>query len=103
MTYSSEHPELVNNPTLGAATTNPFLDQVEAQSIEDHNARIEGREARTVIAENRYPQFMPSGSVPSSTKPELSFKDETPVAESEEEVLEQGLFSSSDYGVSDGD
>lgn len=98
MSFSSEHPELIANTTLGAVTTNPYLDQVEAQTIEDHNARIDGREPRTVIAENRYPQFMPSGSVPSSVQPELSFSSEAPVAEEIDGEEELTMFSSEDYG-----
>lgn len=73
---SQTNPELFENPTLGEATTNPYLDQQEAQATEDYNARLDGREPRTVIAKNRYPQFMPAGSVPSDVQPELEYVGE---------------------------
>lgn len=69
------NPELFENPTLGEATTNPFLDQVEEQRLEDRNARAKGREPRVVIAEGRFPKFISADSVPSSVKPELVYID----------------------------
>jgi hypothetical protein len=80
---SETNPELFENKTLGAATTSPFLDQLEEQKKEDFNARLAGREPRTVVAEDRYPQFMPSGSVPSNIQPKLSYLGES---NEEEEV-----------------
>lgn len=70
---SQTNPELFANPTLGAATVTPFLDQVEEQKKEDFNARIAGKEPRTVIAEDRYPHFMGAGTVPSNVQPKLSY------------------------------
>lgn len=81
---SQTNPELFDNETLGEATTTPFLDQVEAQKVEDFNARYEGREPRNVVAIGRIPgKFKPSGSVPSDYSDEIAFADEyeTPVDE----------------------
>lgn len=83
---SQTNPELFDNETLGEATTTPFLDQVEAQKVEDFNARHEGRDPRTVVAVNRIPgKFKPSGSVPSDYTDEVAFAeasvDESPVDE----------------------
>jgi hypothetical protein len=61
-------PEIWKNPTLGSATTNAYLDEVEAQTIEDRNARIDGREPKIAVHFPRYPQLAESGSVPSEIK-----------------------------------
>ncbi|MGS2592235.1 hypothetical protein [Streptomyces hebeiensis] len=58
-------PEIWKNKTLGAASTNPFLDEVEAQKKEDRVARIEQREPMIAVHHPRFPQMPPSGSVPS--------------------------------------
>lgn len=76
MSLTDTHPELFNNPTLGAATTNAFLDEVEAQNKEDRSARIAGRDPRTIVAVNRYPHYMPSGSVPSNVQDQVVYLDE---------------------------
>lgn len=93
---SSTNPELFENETLGDATTSPFLDQVEAQKKEDFNARLEGREPRIVVAEERYPHFMPSGSVPSDVQPKLSYLGEES-SNSEDETAEVDEFNIEDY------
>jgi hypothetical protein len=95
----SEFPqEAFDNPTLGEATTAPFLDQLEAQNKEDFNARHEGREPRTVSAVNRFPQFMPAGSVPSSVQPELAFSDAGETNPDEDSpVAEDDFFNSEDF------
>lgn len=99
MSFSMDHPELVANPTLGEATATPFLDQVEAQRIEDFNARIEGREPLTVLAEGRYPHFMSAESVPSSTKDELTYVEAgVPVdGENSGEDEDPELFTGEDF------
>lgn len=87
---SETNPELFENPTLGEATTTPFLDQIEAQQKEDFNARHEGREPRTVVALNRIPgKFTPSGSVPSDYSEEIAFEGETESTEEELPVDEE--------------
>lgn len=73
---TATHPELFSNETLGDANKSPYLDQVALQAKEDFNARQEGREPRTVIAEDRDNKFKPSGSVPSDIQPKLSFKED---------------------------
>jgi hypothetical protein len=73
---ASTNPELFTNPTLGAATTSPFLDQVTEQAKEDFNARVAKRQPRTVIAEDRYPKFMKADTVPSNIQPKLSYVDD---------------------------
>lgn len=73
------NPELLENSTLGAATTTPFLDQVEKQNKEDFNARQEGREPRTVVVTNiadRFPGAVSAGSVPSYVQPTLAFEED---------------------------
>jgi hypothetical protein len=94
---SYTHPELFSNPTLGEATKSPFLDQVEAQKIEDFNARDEDRAPRTVVAGNRYPQFMPSGTVSSDIQPDLSYSDGDPVNEGTNVDGNDDPFSDEDY------
>ena len=58
-------PKIWENPTLGSAGAGPFLPEVEKQSIEDYNARKEGREANTVEYVHRYPALTESRTVPS--------------------------------------
>ncbi|MFF5977071.1 hypothetical protein ACFY7C_36825 [Streptomyces sp. NPDC012769] len=89
---SQTNPELFENPTLGSATTSAFLDQEEAQRVEDYNARIDGREPMTVIAVDRYPKFMEPGSQPSDVRDKLEYVDpNSPVAE------QQDLFTQEDF------
>lgn len=52
-------PEIWKNKTLGAATNGVFLDVVEKQQAENRSAAIEGRPARIVKREDRYPGFVP--------------------------------------------
>lgn len=87
---SATNPELFENKTLGAATVTPFLDQVEEQKKEDFNARIAGREPRTVIAEDRYPHFMDANTVPSDVQPKLSYIDPN-------DVEDEAEFNPKDY------
>lgn len=79
MSLSRSNPELFENKTLGEATTSPFLDQVQEQQKEDFNARQEGREARTVVAVDRYPKFMDANTVPSDSQPKLKFSNGDPI------------------------
>lgn len=73
---SESNPELFENERLGEASPLPFLDQMELQKQEDYSARIEGRTPRVVIAEDRFPHLPPSGTVPSSIAPKLSYAEE---------------------------
>lgn len=92
---SQTNPELFENPTLGEATTAPFLDQVEAQKREDFNARHAGREPRTVVALNRIPgKFKPSGSVPSNYTDQIAFEEE---ADPVDEIPVDETQTGSDY------
>lgn len=59
-------PKIWENPTLGSVGAGPFLPEVEKQSIEDYNARKEGREANTVEYVHRYPALTESRTVPST-------------------------------------
>lgn len=89
---SQTNPELFTNKTLGEATTSPFLDQVEAQKKEDFNARKDNSEPRTVVAEERYPKYMPSGSVPSDIQPKLSY-----IEPSDPDGIPEDVFSPEDF------
>jgi hypothetical protein len=60
------NPELFENPTLGEANPLPFLEEVEAQRVEDRNARFEKREPGIAVRDVRYPALPPSGTVPST-------------------------------------
>jgi hypothetical protein len=75
-------PEIWDNPTLGDAATNPRLDQIERQQIEDRAAKYEGREPREIVVENTYPGWQPdthprTGTVASNFTP-VRFADERP-------------------------
>lgn len=63
------NPEIWDNPTLGAAANNRSLTEVEAQLKENDSARKEGRDPLIAVNEEKYPQFAPSGSVPSDVNP----------------------------------
>lgn len=94
---SETNPELFENPTLGEATTSPFLDQVEEQKKEDFNARHEGREPRTVLALNRIPgKFIPSESVPSDYSEQLAYEGEDSLIGEAPPVDENEVSESSD-------
>lgn len=67
-------PEIWKNPTLGSVGAGPFLNEIEKQSQEDYNARREGREPKVVEYVKRYPQMMPSGTIP-SVQDEFVFLD----------------------------
>lgn len=45
---------ILNNPELGKATDTPFLDEIEAQAVENAAATAEKREPRKVIPRNRF-------------------------------------------------
>lgn len=83
-------PKIWDNPTLGEATNNLFLDEVEAQAKEDRAARREGRTPETIQREVRYPTMPPSGSVPSSVSDKLVViskgEEESPVEKTETEA-----------------
>ena len=72
MRLVNTNPDLFKNPTLGEANPTVFLDEVELQNIEDKAARFEKREPSVARRAVRYPTYMPSGSVPSSVKPEVN-------------------------------
>src|SRR5882762_1801406 len=48
-------PEIWKNPTLGAAATNGFLDEIQAQEIENAAAKREGREPWIAVRLNSHP------------------------------------------------
>lgn len=50
-------PNIWKNKDLGVSQL-PFLDEVEAQAMEDYAARAEGRPARVVTHYPRKPEFM---------------------------------------------
>ena len=94
-------PKIWENPTLGAAAAGPFLDEIEAQTAEDLNARREGREPLVARHVDRYPKF-PEFNVPSTVSTvelvpasEVFLVEESPVAESfsSEVDLEEDEFS----------
>jgi hypothetical protein len=62
-------PEIWNNPTLGSATTTPFLDVLEEQELENRRAKAEGRKPMVAKRDIVYPDYIPSGSVPSDIHP----------------------------------
>lgn len=73
-------PEIWDNPTLGAAAPNKRLDVIERQETEDYAAKIEGREPRTLVADNNYPGYVQpvserTGTVPSNAQV-VHFEDE---------------------------
>lgn len=72
-------PAIWDNPTLGAATNSVFLDQKEAQMIENRNAAIEGRPARIVKKEGRYPGYVPDNPNDPSVEFGELHNDGTPV------------------------
>lgn len=84
-------PKIWENPTLGAVGAGPFLDEVEAQSKEDYNARREGREPRVAYHVDRYPKYaelnVPSGVStyemlePGTSVDEVVVEDNLPVEE----------------------
>lgn len=41
-------PKIWDNPTLGSASTLPYLDEVEAEITENHLAKVEKRRPRTI-------------------------------------------------------
>ena len=51
-------PAIWDNETLGAAANGVFLDVLEKQQLENRAAAIEGRPARIVKRENRYPGYV---------------------------------------------
>lgn len=83
MRLVKSNPELFKNPTLGEANPTTFLEEVELQSNEDRAARVEKREPSVARRKVRYPSYMPSGSVPSSVKPEVELIHPDSVVENE--------------------
>lgn len=65
---------IINNPELGKAANNPFLDEIEAQALENACALAEGREPRKVVSRER---FGPYAGRPDNGP--LLFEDGTPV------------------------
>ncbi len=58
-------PAIWENKTLGSASKLPFLDEIEAQELENRSAKAEGREPLVAIREDNYPAYAESGSIPS--------------------------------------
>ena len=63
------------NPTLGAAANGVFLDVLEAQQAENRAAEIEGRPARNVKRDQRFPGWE-QHKVISSDYSDVSFGDQ---------------------------
>ena len=68
-------PRIWDNPTLGEANNLPFLDELEAQALEDHAARVEGRKPRRVVHYPRKPEFMPGEETVNSNISQIVFVD----------------------------
>lgn len=56
-------PSIWENPTLGSAVNLPFLDEVSLQTIENSDARREGREPRDMQHRSRYTDETRNGSL----------------------------------------
>lgn len=69
------NPEIWNNPTLGEAVNLPFLDELEAQIMEDYAARVEGREPRRVMHYPRRHEYMPGEETVDSNITQLVYVD----------------------------
>lgn len=69
------NPELFENPTLGEASPVPFLEEVEAQRVEDRQARIDKREPGVAVRDVRYPTLAPSNTVPSTVANTVTIVD----------------------------
>lgn len=63
------------NPTLGAAANGVFLDVMEAQLNENRAAEVEGRPARIVKRDQRFPGWENSKHI-SSNHSDVTFGDE---------------------------
>lgn len=85
------NPELFENPTLGEASPTRFLEEVEAQKVEDWQARIEKREPGVAVREVRYPSLMPSHTVPSTVAPVVNI-----VSPEEAQAVIEGQTESED-------
>lgn len=73
-------PEIWENDTLGAAAPNKRLDVEQRQEIENHAAKVEGREPREIVSDETYPGWAPevnprTGTVPSNYQT-VHFADE---------------------------
>jgi hypothetical protein len=67
-------PEIWKNDTLGEVGAQPFLDEVEAQALEDANARRENRKPRIAVHTPRHPKFMDANTAPSDIR-QIHFVD----------------------------
>jgi hypothetical protein len=70
-------PEIWNTPNLGSASPVPFMDEVEAQRVEDYDARLNNREPLIArrAPEDRAPHFMEPHTVPSSVDIKVNLTD----------------------------
>lgn len=64
-------PAIWENKTLGSVTPNKNLEVVTRQDLENHAAKVEGREPREIVTDNNYPGWTPpvqerTGTVPSN-------------------------------------
>lgn len=67
--------KLWSNPTLGAAANGIFLDVLEAQNSENRAAEVEGRPARNVKRDQRFPGWEQHKVIPSDYS-DVSFGDQ---------------------------
>lgn len=68
-------PRIWDNPTLGEAVNLPFLDELEAQQMEDHAARVEGRAPRRVVHYPRKPEYPPGEETVDSNIQQIVYVD----------------------------
>lgn len=68
-------PRIWDNPTLGEAVNLPFLDELEAQQMEDHAARVEGRKPRRVVHYPRKPEYLPGETTIDSNIQQIVYVD----------------------------
>jgi hypothetical protein len=68
-------PRIWDNPTLGEAVNLPFLDELEAQQMEDYAARVEGRPARRVMHYPRKHEYMPGEETVNSNITQIVYVD----------------------------
>lgn len=72
-------PAIWDNETLGAAANGVFLDVLEKQQLENRAAAIEGRPARIVKRENRYPGYVSDNPNTPDAQFGASYEDGTSV------------------------
>lgn len=65
---------IMNNPELGKAANSPYLDEIEAQAMENARAAAENREPLKVLPRERYGEYAGTPNVGP-----LLFEEGTPV------------------------